>query len=80
MPPRSKQSQRQGQLEWSVCPRCYSRFSNRDVELHNEVCSVDLPFNTELVSIQTLKYGFIKDAVMVALLTLADGELAKCNI
>ena len=71
MPPRSKQSQRQ--VEWWACPRCSCRFSNRDVELHNEVCSVDLPFNREVISTKALTFGFVKDDVSIAVLTLADG-------
>jgi hypothetical protein len=72
MPPRSKQANRQ--VDWLACQYCSCRFSNRDTELHSEVCSAELPFDTEAINPKVLKHGFVKEGVLVALLALADGN------
>jgi hypothetical protein len=71
MPPRSKQNLRQ--VDWLTCQNCCCRFSSRDVELHSELCSDTAPFNVENINLDSLNHGYVKDNVLVAILTLADG-------
>ena len=74
MPPRSKQSHRQ--IDWLTCPHCSIRYSTRDLELHSEICTVETPFNTQLVNPKTLKHGFVVNGVIVSMLASADSKSA----